>query len=107
MFDALLYRKHPQLYRARIRKSPRWDYYAAVAALALVPLALVFGAAHLALAAAAVWAGITGWFCIARLRHTSKDAVHVAEMLLTSALIPPLAVFWRIVGCVRYRAWLA
>ena len=107
MFDALLYRKHPQLYRARIRKSPRWDYYAAVAALALVPLALALGAAHLALAAAAVWAGITGWFCIARLRHTSKEAVHVAEMLLTSALIPPLAVFWRIVGCIRYRAWLA
>jgi len=41
------------------------------------------------------------------LRHTSKEAVHVAEMLLTSALIPPLAVFWRVVGCVRYRAWLA
>jgi glycosyltransferase involved in cell wall biosynthesis len=107
MFDALLFRKHPELYRARIRKSPRWDYYAAVAALALVPLALGFGARDLALAAAAAWAGITGWFCIARLRHTSKEIVHVAEMIVTSALIPPVAVFWRIVGCLRYRTWLA
>lgn len=107
MFDALLYREHPELYRARIRKSPRWDYYAAVAALALVPLALALGAADLALAAAAAWAGITGWFCIARLRHTSKGVIHVAEMIVTSALIPPIAVFWRFVGSVRYRAWLA
>ena len=107
MFDALLYSKHPELYRARIRKSPRWDYYAAVAALALVPLALAFGATVLALAAALTWAAITGWFCIARLRHTSKGIAHVAEMIVTSALIPPVAVFWRIVGSVRYRAWLA
>src|SRR5262249_36180503 len=33
-FDALLYRKHPDLYRRRIRPWTPWDYYATVAALA-------------------------------------------------------------------------
>jgi GT2 family glycosyltransferase len=106
MFDALLYRKHPDLYRARIRKSPRWDYYAAVAALVLVPAGLALGAPVVALTAAVAWAAITGWFCITRLRHTSKRMVHIAEMLITSALIPPVAVFWRVVGAFRYRTWL-
>jgi uncharacterized membrane protein YqaE (UPF0057 family) len=32
--------------------------------------------------------------------------VHIAEMLITSALIPPVAVFWRVVGAFRYRTWL-
>jgi len=27
----------------------------------------------------------------------------VLEMVVTSALIPPLALFWRVVGSVRYR----
>ena len=30
-YDALLYKKHPQLYRERIRRSPPWNYYAIVA----------------------------------------------------------------------------
>jgi hypothetical protein len=34
---------------------------------------------------------------------TSKSPSHVAEMLVTSALIPPLAVFWRAVGAFRFR----
>jgi hypothetical protein len=27
----------------------------------------------------------------------------VAEMIVTSAVIPPLAVYWRIRGAIRYR----
>jgi glycosyltransferase involved in cell wall biosynthesis len=107
MFDALLYHKHPALYRARIRRRPRWDYYAAVAALVAAAVAFLFGAPRLALAAALVWSAITAWFCARRLRRTTRAPDHVVEMLFTSALIPPLAVFWRVVGAVRYRAWLA
>jgi hypothetical protein len=107
MFDALLYHKHPALYRARIRRRPRWDYYAAVAALVAAAVAFLFGAPRLALAAALVWSAITAWFCARRLRRTTRAPDHVVEMLFTSALIPPLAVFWRVVGALRYRAWLA
>ena len=30
-YDALLYKKHPRLYRERILRAPPWDYYAVVA----------------------------------------------------------------------------
>ena len=30
---------------------------------------------------------------------------HVAEMAVTSALIPPVSVFWRIYGAVKFRVW--
>lgn len=94
MFDALLFRKHPALYRSRIRRAPRWDYYLVVASLLLSvasPWWLV------------VWAVLTARFCLHRLRGTSKSPAHIAEMVVTSILIPPLSVFWRLVGALRFR----
>ncbi len=94
MFDALLYRKHRRLYRSRIRAKPRWDYYAIAGSLLLSPLfpKLLF-----------LWGALTGRFFLARLKGTSKAPLHVLEMLVTSIAIPPLAVFWRVVGALRYR----
>lgn len=105
-FDALLYKKHPLLYRRKIRSEPRWDFYLTVAALLVLVLALGVGHVVAAALAGAVWTLMTGRFCLQRLRHTSKSPLHVVEMLLTSALIPPLAVFWRAVGALRFRAAL-
>jgi hypothetical protein len=65
----------------------------------------VSGARKLALGAGLAWAGLTGRFCAQRLRDTSRAPSHVAEMVVTSALIPPLALFWRWRGAVRYRVW--
>ena len=42
-------------------------------------------------------------FAIRRLSGTSHDARHVAEMLWTSIAIPPLSIWWRLVGAFRYR----
>jgi len=49
---------------------------------------------------------MTGRFCMQRLKRTSKSPKHVAEMVVTSALIPPLAVFWRMIGAIRFRTAL-
>ena len=95
MFDALLFKKHRKLYRSRIRAEPRWDYYAALGALGVAlagqPLAW------------AGWGAFTLWFFAQRMRGASRRPGHVLEMLVTSALIPPLAVFWRFAGALRYR----
>ncbi|MDB5841934.1 MAG: glycosyltransferase [Herminiimonas sp.] len=53
-----------------------------------------------------MWLFLTMRFCVGRLAHTARSVNHVAEMLVTSALIPPLAVFWRIAGAIRFRAAL-
>jgi hypothetical protein len=45
----------------------------------------------------------TAYFFVQRLARTAHYPSHVLEMLITSALIPPLAVFWRLRGAVKYR----
>lgn len=94
VFDALLFRKHPRLYRERIRAAPRWDYYLTVLCLAAAPFSWM---------AFVAWLGLTARLAAHRLRGTSKAPRHVAEMAVTSILIPPVAVFWRMVGALKYR----
>lgn len=103
VFDALLYKKHPALYRAYIRRTPRWDYYGIVALLGLALGGALAGAPVVALAAGTGWAGMTARLCRARLAGTRRAWSHLAEMAVTSALIPPLAVWWRLVGAARFR----
>ena len=103
LFDALLYKKHRALYRARIRRRARWDYYAAVGAFVACVAAAALGATAAAVIAGAIWLFLTARFCIARLVRASKAPSHVAEMIVTSAAIPPVAVFWRMLGAIRFR----
>lgn len=103
-FDALLYKKHPDLYRDRIRPRPPWDYYGSVAALAAMGAGAVAGAPAASVVGAGAWVALTGRFCARRLRRTSRAPRHVAEMVVTSALIPPLSVYWRLRGALRFRA---
>ncbi|WP_181373314.1 glycosyltransferase family 2 protein [Massilia glaciei] len=106
-FDALLYKKHPLMYRQKIRGAPRWDYYATAAALLLALLGLAAGNRALALAGAAAWASALAVLCRRRLRGRSGSAALLAEAVVTAALLPPLAVFWRAAGAIRFRVWLA
>jgi hypothetical protein len=61
----------------------------------------------MAMLAGAIWIALTARLCMRRLSGTTKTPSHVAEMIVTSALIPPLAVFWRIAGAIRYRVRFA
>jgi glycosyltransferase involved in cell wall biosynthesis len=103
MFNALLYKNHPALYRRQIEPTRPWHYYGnCVAWLAALGSAWL-GQSALALTAAGVWLLLTGRFCVRRLRRTSHAPYHVAEMVLTSALIPSLSLFWRIRGAFKFR----
>ena len=103
MFNALLYKKHPKLYRQRIQATPLWHYYWMTGALLLTMLALLCMLWLLALLAMLTWLMLTMRFCWRRLAHTSRAPAHVGEMLITSALIPPLALFWRLRGMLIFR----
>jgi hypothetical protein len=103
MFNALLYKKHPELYRRRIQAAPPWHYYATLAAMLAMVAGLAGGSTPVAVTAGVVWGLLTGRFCQQRLAGTTLAPQHVAEMIATSIFIPPLAVFWRLVGAVRFR----
>ncbi|AOB32561.1 glycosyl transferase family 2 [Bordetella sp. H567] len=104
VFDTLLYKKHPRLYRERIRPHPPWFYLSVTALLLLALGALAAGWLPGGVAALAAWAALTGWFSLRRLRGTRRTPDHIAEIVVTSAAIPPLSIFWRVVGSLRYRA---
>jgi hypothetical protein len=101
-FDALLYKKHAAYYRKRIAGTP-WTYYTIVASLAVATLAALADWPRIGLAAAALWLALTLAFAAKRLRATSLKPAHVAEMLWTSIVIPPLAVAWRLYGACKFR----
>ena len=103
MFNALLYKKHPALYRRRVQPGPPWHYYRSVAALLLALGGAWGGRRWWELGAAGVWLLLTQRFCARRLHGTSRAPTHVAEMIVTSALIPPLSVFWRLRGALKFR----
>lgn len=103
MFNALLYKKHPDLYRQRIQASPPWHYYSSLVVLFIAFFSIFIHVWLLTFIALAAWLYMTGRFCLQRLRKTSWTPAHVSEMLITSALIPSLAVFWRLYGMVKFR----
>ncbi|MES2538227.1 MAG: glycosyltransferase [Pseudomonadota bacterium] len=103
-FDALLYKKHPALYRQKIRAAPRWDYYLIVAAMLSGIGALALRQTMPAALAGLFWLALSARFCAMRIAPAVKTPAHIAEMIVTSALIPPLAVFWRLVGAIKFRS---
>jgi hypothetical protein len=102
-FNALLYKKHPEFYRERLAPVTPWHYYGILAAILTAVVGLVSGQAWLAAAGALPWVLLTARFAWRRLRETSHDPGHVWEMVVTSTLIPPLALYWRLRGAVKHR----
>ena len=58
---------------------------------------------RVAAALAAMWAALTGWFALLRIAPGPRTRGEIAEMVVTSALIPPVACAHRLRGEVRYR----
>jgi glycosyltransferase involved in cell wall biosynthesis len=102
VFDPLLRQKHPELYQQRIFPFP-WQYLVINAALLVAIAGAVSGSLALMTGSLAVWLAFTLEFAWRRLRRTSRSLSHVSEMLVTSALIPPISLYWRLRGLWRYR----
>ena len=102
MFNALLYKKFPDRYRRQIQAAPPLRYYAILGTLAL-SLCLVRRGGRAAVAPLLLWAALTGQFCASRLRGTSRSPSHLAEMIVTSIAMPPLTIYWRLRGALKYR----
>lgn len=104
LYDALLYKKHPQLYRQRIHPFP-WRYYVILAAAVAAVVGVVMAWPALAAGSMLVWLALTAEFCWRRLQGASRSPAHVAEMVYTSALIPFWSLYWRIRGALQWRVW--
>jgi glycosyltransferase involved in cell wall biosynthesis len=104
-FNALLFKKHPSLYRQRVQAGPPWHYYLTLIAMLAAAIGIAFHVTPLAGLGAGAWLGLTGNFISNRLKGTRHDRSHVAEMVITSILIPPVCVYWRLRGAITHRVW--
>lgn len=103
MYDALLFKKHPRLFREFIKKRPPFQYYAITLGYLGLPVAALVGNWLVVALLATVVLGLEAEFLARRLRGTSKAFGHVLEMVISSLLIPPVAVYWRLRGAWRFK----
>jgi hypothetical protein len=102
-YDALLFKKHPRLYRERILAAPPWNYYAVVALSIAAAVFVATGVMGSAVVSAAVALVLIAALALRRLRRTSHAPAHVLEMVVTSVAIPFLSVYWRLRGAIHFR----
>ncbi|MEJ7737495.1 MAG: glycosyltransferase [Chitinophagaceae bacterium] len=106
MFNALLYKKYPLLYRRKIQGGPAWNYYAMNLLFTLMIFGLIVKADWLTGAAFVGWSCLMMRFILKRISHISRSNRNVLEMIVTSLAIPFLSVFWQLYGSWKYRVFL-
>jgi GT2 family glycosyltransferase len=103
MFNALLYKKYPSLFRQKIQKSPAWNYYLIIAGCVTALSGVMLKNNMLIASGTLLYGSLTLAFIIKRLMQTSKSADHVMEMIATSIVIPFASVYWTLYGAFKYR----
>ena len=103
MFNALLYKKYPALFRERIQRTPEWKYYLIITGFLVMIAGLILKQNSLLLTGAVVYIGLTISFIVHRLMRTSRSLRHVMEMVVTSMMIPFASVYWTLYGSLKYR----
>ncbi len=106
MFNALLYKKYPTLYKEKIEPTPPWHYYAISFFLVLLLVGIFTDKPVIKVTGVTGWLLMTAWFAARRLRSTSHSWNHISEMIFTSAVIPVLSLFWKFYGSVKFRVLL-
>lgn len=106
-YDALLYKRHPDLFRQRM---PRHEvmvlrYYATIISLVVALVSAGFGYVPLLLLSLLIYIGLTVWLAVERwpAGATSGTWEIAKEAMFTAVATPFLSVFWRLYGSVKYR----
>jgi GT2 family glycosyltransferase len=103
--NALIYKKHPRRYRAELEPRPPLRYYAMLGCFAGGQAAFFARQRRLAALLLAGWLALEVRFFLHRAAGTSHRPRHLLDLALTSLLIPPLSVYWRLRGAIRYRVF--
>jgi glycosyltransferase involved in cell wall biosynthesis len=103
VFNALLYKKHPELYKQKISTGPAWNYYAMVFLFCFFAISIFRSFYLVALISFSMWLWFVFKLSLKRVGSTSKKISQVIEMIVTSAIIPFLSVFWSLYGSFKYK----
>jgi glycosyltransferase involved in cell wall biosynthesis len=103
VFNALLFKKYPTLYKQKIQRTPPWHYYFILFCLILFLSGSILDSPTIRIVGFTGWILSTIWFTVKRLSSTSRSFTHVAEMIFTSLLIPYLSLYYRLYGALKYK----
>ncbi|WP_410221491.1 glycosyltransferase [Pedobacter sp.] len=106
IYDALLFKKYPQLYRRKISRQAAWNYYLVVLFTLLFIYFILNGAIYLAFANLCALFALIINFAWKRTKNADRSFKHVSEMLFTSFIIPYVAIYWKTYGALKYRVLL-
>ncbi|GAB3238518.1 HAD-IIIA family hydrolase [Glycomyces halotolerans] len=105
--NALMRAKHGYTWRQRSDEGPaKFGSYLLTCALGAAAIAGARRGRRWAALAAGAWAARTAQFAVERITPGPRTAREIADMALSSALIPPAAVGWSLIGLVRHRPTL-
>jgi GT2 family glycosyltransferase len=103
MFNALLYKKYPQLFREKIQPAPAWNYYLIILGCIMMVAGWMFNNKAILVTGGTLYITLTAAFTVKRLTQTSRSYDHVMEMIATSLIIPFLSIYWTLYGSFKYR----
>jgi glycosyltransferase involved in cell wall biosynthesis len=105
LYNALLYKKYPELYRSKIQSMPPILYYAIIAAFMVMVAGLLSHNKWTGVVGFYLWIFLTFNFIVKRLYTTRLSAPHIAEMVVTSFIIPFLSIYWQWYGAFKYKVF--
>jgi hypothetical protein len=103
IFNALLYKKFPDLYRKKIQPRPPLLYYGVLGFFICFLAGVIAQNVYTTTIGICGWVILTTWFILKRLKSTSQKISHVLEMVVTSIAIPFLSIFWRWYGVIKFK----
>lgn len=103
MFNVLLYKKYPRLFKEKITRGPAWYYYVYILLFVLLITTCYYKQYEIAALLTIVWGAWISWFILKRLKGTSLSPSHITEMVVTSLVIPFASLFWTWWGIVKYK----
>lgn len=105
IYDALLFKKHPQLFRKKIHHISLWHYYFMIFLFLGLLSSLLFQYQIGIIIFASLYLLSLLLFTYKRLQRTNYRSKHAFEMLSTSILIPFLSVYYRWYGAIKFRTF--
>lgn len=104
-YDALLYKRHPDLFRERIPsyRGLVLRYYASVLSVSVGAAGLLVGKPALALAGFGLWTALTADLVVRHLPDNNLTWTTTKHAVATGVATPFLSVYWRLYGAVKYK----
>jgi hypothetical protein len=103
MFNALLFKKHPELYKEKISSPVLRTYFLMILFFITFFYEWFQQNKIIAFISLFAWAFLMISFILKRLENSSRSFKHVSEMVATSLLIPFISVFWNLYGAFKFK----